>query len=81
MELNNTINFSDRHPLVKLLSRVAKLSDAVIEEVGVNKYIKRICSIPDVELFFTLLYTDIPQQTMSSLSESDKASTSSTSVS
>lgn len=80
MELNGTINFSDKHPLVKLLPQVALLSNAVIEEVGYNKYIKTIRSMPDVELFFTLLYTDIPQQPMSSFSESIEASTSSTSI-
>lgn len=45
-------------PLVKFLPRIAQLSPTVLEEPSSNKYISIIRGIPDVELFYTLIYTN-----------------------
>ncbi|MQL92655.1 hypothetical protein Taro_025284 [Colocasia esculenta] len=48
-------------PLAKLLPRVAQSSPSLLEEPSNNKFIHRIKSLPEVELFFTLLYANTVQ--------------------
>ncbi|CAN6195526.1 unnamed protein product [Urochloa humidicola] len=50
-------------PLVKLLPRVAHLSSPLLEEPNKNKHIQMIQSIPEVELFYTFLYANMPPET------------------
>ncbi|KAI4326260.1 hypothetical protein MLD38_031591 [Melastoma candidum] len=45
-------------PLAKLLPRVAQMGSQLLEEQSKNRYIQLIGSSPEVELFFTLLYTN-----------------------
>ncbi|XP_072993175.1 peroxisome biogenesis protein 3-1-like [Typha latifolia] len=47
-------------PLAKLLPQVAQLSLALLEEPSSNKFIQTIQSLPEVELFYTLLYANMP---------------------
>ncbi|GAB4845280.1 hypothetical protein Ancab_038689 [Ancistrocladus abbreviatus] len=47
-------------PLAKLLPRVAQMGPVLLEEPAKNRFIQIITSIRDVELFFTLLYANIP---------------------
>lgn len=47
-------------PLAKLLPRVAQLGPQLLEEPNQNKYIQIIRSLQEVELFFTLLYANMP---------------------
>jgi peroxin-3 len=49
-------------PLAKLLARVAQLSSTLLEEPSKNKHIKTIRSMPEVELFYTFLYANMPPQ-------------------
>ena len=51
------------YPLVKLLPQVARLGPAVLEEASSNRYITRIRGLPEVELFYTLIYTNTSQAT------------------
>ncbi|CAH1454665.1 unnamed protein product [Lactuca virosa] len=46
-------------PLAKLIPRVAQISPLLLEEPSRNKFTHIIQNIPQVELFFTLLYTNI----------------------
>ncbi|KQK24046.1 peroxisome biogenesis protein 3-1 [Brachypodium distachyon] len=50
-------------PLAKLLARVAQLSSPLLEEPSKNKHIQIIRSMPEVELFYTFLYANMPPQT------------------
>lgn len=47
-------------PLAKLLPRVAQLGPELLEEPSQNRYLQIIRSTPEVELFFTLLYANMP---------------------
>jgi peroxin-3 len=49
-------------PLVKLSARVAELSLTLLEEPSKNKHIRTIRSMPEVELFYTFLYENMPPQ-------------------
>lgn len=46
-------------PLAKLLPRVAQISPLLLEEPSRNKFTQIIQNIPEVEVFFTLLYTNM----------------------
>jgi peroxin-3 len=50
-------------PLAKLLARVAQLSLPLLEESNKNKHIQIIRSMPEVELFYTFLYANMPPET------------------
>ncbi|KAL6846383.1 hypothetical protein ACP4OV_023831 [Aristida adscensionis] len=50
-------------PLAKLLARVAQLSLPLLEEPNKNKHIQIIRSMPEVELFYTFLYANMPPET------------------
>ncbi|VAI26427.1 unnamed protein product [Triticum turgidum subsp. durum] len=50
-------------PLAKLLARVAQLSSTLLEEPSKNKHIQTIRSMPEVGLFYTFLYANMPPQT------------------
>lgn len=52
-------NLSAGLPLAKLLPRVAQISPLLLEEPSRNKYTQIIQNIPEVEVFFTLLYTNM----------------------
>ncbi|XP_074309478.1 peroxisome biogenesis protein 3-2 [Silene latifolia] len=45
-------------PLVKLVPRVAQVSQLILDEPSENQFIQLIRNIHDVELFFTILYTN-----------------------
>uniref|UniRef100_A0A5B7B7F6 Peroxisome biogenesis protein 3-2-like n=1 Tax=Davidia involucrata TaxID=16924 RepID=A0A5B7B7F6_DAVIN len=47
-------------PLAKLLPRIALISPLLLEEPNKNRFIHIIRNIPEVELFFTLLYANMP---------------------
>ncbi|XP_058091579.1 peroxisome biogenesis protein 3-2-like isoform X2 [Magnolia sinica] len=47
-------------PLAKLLPRVAQLGTRLLEEPSQNSFIQIIRSLPEVELFYTLLYANMP---------------------
>uniref|UniRef100_A0A0E0LZP8 Peroxin-3 n=1 Tax=Oryza punctata TaxID=4537 RepID=A0A0E0LZP8_ORYPU len=50
-------------PLAKLLAKVAQLSLPLLEEPDKNKHIQIIRSMPEVELFYTFLYANMPPET------------------
>ncbi|GKA82281.1 peroxisome biogenesis protein 3-2-like protein isoform X1 [Tanacetum coccineum] len=52
-------NLSAGLPLAKLLPRVAQISPLLLEEPSRNKFTQIIQNIPEVEVFFTLLYTNM----------------------
>ncbi|KAI3735599.1 hypothetical protein L6452_15106 [Arctium lappa] len=52
-------NLSGGIPLAKLLPRVAQISPQLLEEPSRNKFTHIIQNIPEVEVFFTLLYTNM----------------------
>lgn len=52
-------------PLATLLPRVAHLSSPLLEEPNKNKHIQMIRSMPEVELFYTFLYANMPPETWS----------------
>ncbi|KAD6795738.1 hypothetical protein E3N88_06634 [Mikania micrantha] len=55
------LQFGDENlPLAKLLPRVAQISPLLLEEPSRNKFIEIIRNIPQVDVFFTLLYTNMP---------------------
>ncbi|KAL8188609.1 hypothetical protein R6Q57_029897 [Mikania cordata] len=55
------LQFGDENlPLAKLLPRVAQISPLLLEEPSRNKFIEIIQNIPQVDVFFTLLYTNMP---------------------
>ncbi|KAF8025203.1 hypothetical protein BT93_F2137 [Corymbia citriodora subsp. variegata] len=47
-------------PLAKLVPRVAQMGPLLLKEPSKNHFIQIIRDSPDVELFFTLLYTNMP---------------------
>lgn len=47
-------------PLARLIPRVTKMGPELLEEPSKNQFIHVIRSIPEVETFFTLLYTNMP---------------------
>ncbi|GLT60365.1 hypothetical protein SLA2020_331340 [Shorea laevis] len=47
-------------PLAKLLPRIAQIGPSLVDEPIKNRFIKIIQSVPEVELFFTLLYANMP---------------------
>ncbi|OIV89421.1 hypothetical protein TanjilG_21896 [Lupinus angustifolius] len=47
-------------PLARVLPQVAQMCPLLPEEPSKNQFIKIIRSIPEVELFFTLLYANMP---------------------
>jgi peroxin-3 len=49
-------------PLAKLLPRVAQLSTPLLEEPNNNKFIQLLRNAPEVQLFYTFLYADIPRE-------------------
>jgi peroxin-3 len=49
-------------PLATLLPKVGHLSSPLLEEPN-NKYIQIIRSMPEVELFYTFLYANMPPET------------------
>ncbi|KAI7726089.1 hypothetical protein M8C21_024702, partial [Ambrosia artemisiifolia] len=51
--------FAGGLPLAKLLPRIAQISPLLLEEPSRNKFTQIIQNIPQVEVFFTLLYTNM----------------------
>ncbi|KAJ4961857.1 hypothetical protein NE237_021767 [Protea cynaroides] len=47
-------------PLAKLLPKVAQMDPLLLEEPGNNRFIQIIRRSPEVELFYTLLYANMP---------------------
>uniref|UniRef100_M1A473 Amino acid transporter n=1 Tax=Solanum tuberosum TaxID=4113 RepID=M1A473_SOLTU len=47
-------------PLAKLLPRLAHMSHILLEEPNRDRYIQIVQSMPEVEMFFTLLYASTP---------------------
>lgn len=47
-------------PLVTLLPRLALLAPQLLEEPSSNKFIQILQSLPEVQLFYTLLYSNMP---------------------
>ncbi|XP_022870717.1 peroxisome biogenesis protein 3-2-like, partial [Olea europaea var. sylvestris] len=47
-------------PLAKLLPRIAQIGQQLLKEPYRSRYVQNICSIPEVEQFFTLLYSSTP---------------------
>lgn len=47
-------------PLARLIPRVTKMGPELLEEPSKNQFIQVIRSVPEVELFFTLLYSNMP---------------------
>lgn len=47
-------------PLAKLLPRLAHMSRILLEESNRNRYIQVVQDMPEVEMFFTLLYASTP---------------------
>ncbi|KAL5722090.1 hypothetical protein ACHQM5_005654 [Ranunculus cassubicifolius] len=45
-------------PLARLLARVAQMGPLLVEEPSKNRFIQTIQSLPEVELFYTLLYAN-----------------------
>lgn len=54
------IDIQSAIPLAKLLPRIAQMGQILLEEPNRQRYIQIIRSIPDVELFFTVLYSSMP---------------------
>lgn len=51
---------SSEVPLARLLPRVAQIGSPMLEDPTNNKFIHAIQSSPEVELFYTLLYSNMP---------------------
>lgn len=47
-------------PLARVLPQVAQMCPLLLEEPGKNQFIQVINNIQEVELFFTLLYANMP---------------------
>lgn len=60
MQLKGSSSSSRAIPLVTLLPRVTQLAPQLLEEPSSNKFIQIIQSLPEVELFYTLLYSNMP---------------------
>lgn len=56
----NERNVASGVPLAKLLPRVAQMGQTLLEEPRRNKFIQILQTVPEVELFFTLLYSSMP---------------------
>ncbi|KAL3529207.1 hypothetical protein ACH5RR_008529 [Cinchona calisaya] len=54
------IDIQSAIPLAKLLPRIAQMGQIVLEEPNRQRYIQIIRNIPEIELFFTLLYSSMP---------------------
>lgn len=50
-------------PLAKLLPQITWLSLPLLGEPGGNKFVQSVRSLPEVELFYTLLYANMPLAT------------------
>lgn len=57
------VGLSSGMPLAKLLPRIAQMGPLLLEEPSKNRFIQIIQNIPEVELFFTLLYSNMPTST------------------
>ncbi|KAF9625597.1 hypothetical protein IFM89_024370 [Coptis chinensis] len=55
-------NPSSGVPLAKLLPRIAQMGPLLLEDPSNNRFIRIIQSLPEVELFYTLLYANTPLQ-------------------
>ncbi|KAL8488059.1 hypothetical protein ACS0TY_024367 [Phlomoides rotata] len=53
-------NLASGLPLAKLLPRIVQMGQLLLEESNRGRYIQIIRSIPEVQLFFTLLYSSTP---------------------
>ncbi|KAK9059610.1 hypothetical protein SSX86_020314 [Deinandra increscens subsp. villosa] len=58
-DMKGNVNLSAGLPLAKLLPKVAQISPLLLEEPSRNKFTQIIQNIPQVEVFFTLLYTNM----------------------
>ncbi|KAL3512198.1 hypothetical protein ACH5RR_024915 [Cinchona calisaya] len=58
--LAEEIDIQSAIPLAKLLPRIAQMGQILLEEPSRQRYIQIIKNIPEVELFFTLLYSSMP---------------------
>lgn len=47
-------------PLAKLIPRITQIAPSLVDEPSKNRFIKIIQGVPQVELFFTLLYANMP---------------------
>lgn len=47
-------------PLAKLVPRVAQMGPLLLEEPSRNRFVQIIRNITEVEVFFTLLYANMP---------------------
>ncbi|XP_043702747.1 peroxisome biogenesis protein 3-2-like [Telopea speciosissima] len=63
-------------PLAKLLPRVAQMGPLLLEEPGSNRFIQIIRRLPEVELFYTLLYANMPPSETTQEADSSFNSTS-----
>ncbi|KAA3455746.1 peroxisome biogenesis protein 3-2-like isoform X1 [Gossypium australe] len=52
-------NLTNGMPLARLLPRIAQICPTLVEEPSKNQFIQIIQSVPEVGLFFTLLYSNI----------------------
>lgn len=52
-------NLTSGVPLAKLLPQIAHMCPLLIEELSKNQFIQTIKNLPEVELFFTLLYANV----------------------
>lgn len=59
---NYPLSTSSGIPLAKLLPRVAQMVPSLLEDPSSNKYIEMIRSLDDVQLFYTLLYSNLPTE-------------------
>jgi hypothetical protein len=62
LSIGRSHDSSIRAALAKLLARIAQLSLMLLEETSKNKHIRTIRSMPEVELFYTSLYENMPPQ-------------------
>lgn len=53
-------NLNSGMPLARLVPRIAHIAQQLLTESNRSRYIQMIRSIPEVELFFTLLYSNTP---------------------
>lgn len=52
-------NLTNGMPLARLLPRIAQICPTLVEEPSKNQFIQIIQSVPEVGLFFTLLYSNM----------------------
>ncbi|XP_028805436.1 peroxisome biogenesis protein 3-2 isoform X2 [Neltuma alba] len=53
-------NLTSGVPLAKLLPQIAHMCPLLFEELSKNQFIQTIRNLPEVEIFFTLLYANVP---------------------